>query len=492
VGLKLKPADGGATLVVDRSPFLVGRHPASDLIIDRPEINRRQSLIVHYNRGWVIHDLASANGFRVNGRRKIDSELYPGDILALGKSSWTVLEAGLPTAGDDPGDSENLAADLIGEIDSPGMEACGLIFRLDGNRLGSALVIARAIIGHADRADVQLPKRSIGTLQALVVRRDGAWFCHDLRTKGGIIRDGASHESVRLEDGLLLGMGDFQVEVRSRPLPEKWREMVADPEANRGDPTTAVRPGQPRLNDLPNPEDSFNEAAEAIGLDSVGSIGSRVMVGHGDHMDDRHRNWLSEARQAQLEGDFNRCHDRIRRIVKAFPDRLEYRQLLRRSQRKLARRRPSVYPWWNLPLLIPIQAASWMSLQWGSVDGGLRWAERGLRLDPFNPALHLIEAWAFERKNQGKACAWALSLARLRDESNLHVLRPLARLLQLNGDYERAINIWQTVHRLAPDDREAPEQLRMAMVQKTLRKGSYRGLSLRDEQAEDVTTSWAE
>ncbi len=87
----------------------------------------------------------------------------------------------------------------------------------------------------------------------------------------------------------------------------------------------------------------------------------------------------------------------------------------------------------------------------------------------------------------------SLRRANLRDKNNINVLRPMAKLLQLNADYNRAIKIWQQVLKIRPEDREAEQQMRMAMVQKTLKKSNFRGLSLRDEQYElDSQTSWIE
>jgi adenylate cyclase len=69
--------------VSDR-PVVVGRAPESDLLLAHESISRQHARIAHEDDGWVIRDLESKNGSRVNTFRISEQVLRNGDRLDLG------------------------------------------------------------------------------------------------------------------------------------------------------------------------------------------------------------------------------------------------------------------------------------------------------------------------------------------------------------------------------------------------------------------------
>lgn len=67
-------------------PFTVGRDPGNDVILRDPKVSRRHAEIVFERGFFVIHDLASANGTFINGRRVRVAPLTNGAKLRLGNS----------------------------------------------------------------------------------------------------------------------------------------------------------------------------------------------------------------------------------------------------------------------------------------------------------------------------------------------------------------------------------------------------------------------
>jgi hypothetical protein len=86
------PAVGGRALligddkrtVLSGSRMLIGRSRDCDITIDDPNVSRRHAELRNEDGRWIVRDLGSTNGIKVNGRRLEDSILQPGDELQLG------------------------------------------------------------------------------------------------------------------------------------------------------------------------------------------------------------------------------------------------------------------------------------------------------------------------------------------------------------------------------------------------------------------------
>ena len=80
-------------------PFTVGRDPGNDIILRDPKVSRHHAEIVFERGFFVVHDLASANGTYVNGKRVRVAPLTHGMKLRLGNSHGRFSEE-LPTEAD--------------------------------------------------------------------------------------------------------------------------------------------------------------------------------------------------------------------------------------------------------------------------------------------------------------------------------------------------------------------------------------------------------
>ena len=69
--------------VADR-PIVIGRSPDCDLLLQNESISRRHSRIAYEEDGWVIRDLGSKNGSRVNTFHVEEQLLRNGDRIDLG------------------------------------------------------------------------------------------------------------------------------------------------------------------------------------------------------------------------------------------------------------------------------------------------------------------------------------------------------------------------------------------------------------------------
>jgi pSer/pThr/pTyr-binding forkhead associated (FHA) protein len=77
-------------------PFTLGRDPGNDIIVRDPKVSRHHAEIVFERGFFVLHDLASANGTYVNGKRVRVAPLTHGARLRLGNTYGRFSEE-LPT-----------------------------------------------------------------------------------------------------------------------------------------------------------------------------------------------------------------------------------------------------------------------------------------------------------------------------------------------------------------------------------------------------------
>jgi hypothetical protein len=78
-GLGLPQAD---ELVAAR--LLIGRSSACQLVLADDTVSRRHAELRIEDGRWLLRDLGSSNGTWVNGRRVVEAEVRPGDLLHLG------------------------------------------------------------------------------------------------------------------------------------------------------------------------------------------------------------------------------------------------------------------------------------------------------------------------------------------------------------------------------------------------------------------------
>ena len=79
----------GKRTVLSGSRVLIGRSRDCDIMLDDPNVSRRHAELRRDNGGWVVADLASTNGVKVNGRRVEEQPLAPGDEITLGLAKLT-------------------------------------------------------------------------------------------------------------------------------------------------------------------------------------------------------------------------------------------------------------------------------------------------------------------------------------------------------------------------------------------------------------------
>ncbi len=86
-GITLRYTLAGQKKVVtlDRDRIVVGRSPASDLVIPEERISRQHATIFREGSEWAVFDMGSANGTQVNGKPVVKAVVRDGDVVTFGE-----------------------------------------------------------------------------------------------------------------------------------------------------------------------------------------------------------------------------------------------------------------------------------------------------------------------------------------------------------------------------------------------------------------------
>jgi hypothetical protein len=76
----------GERLPLGEDTLTIGRIPTSTIVLADPNVSRNHAEIRPQGTGWVLVDLGSTNGSRVNGGRIATHELRDGDELQFGNT----------------------------------------------------------------------------------------------------------------------------------------------------------------------------------------------------------------------------------------------------------------------------------------------------------------------------------------------------------------------------------------------------------------------
>jgi pSer/pThr/pTyr-binding forkhead associated (FHA) protein len=69
---------------------VIGRSREADVVVEDPNVSRRHAEVRPSGGSWMVRDLGSTNGVKVNGRRiQGPQSLKPGDTIELGTARVT-------------------------------------------------------------------------------------------------------------------------------------------------------------------------------------------------------------------------------------------------------------------------------------------------------------------------------------------------------------------------------------------------------------------
>jgi predicted component of type VI protein secretion system len=87
---ELVPLGGGDPIPLLKPELSVGRRESSDIVLRFPNVSGRHCELSVVDGHWVVKDLGSSNGTKVNGARVTEQRLEPGDTLSVSRHDFEI------------------------------------------------------------------------------------------------------------------------------------------------------------------------------------------------------------------------------------------------------------------------------------------------------------------------------------------------------------------------------------------------------------------
>lgn len=87
VGVGSLVLSDGSRVPIDQGPVTIGRNPDCEVVLADPNVSRRHAEVRRDSGGFLVNDLGSLNGMRVNGARVKEQRLVDGDEIVIGTTT---------------------------------------------------------------------------------------------------------------------------------------------------------------------------------------------------------------------------------------------------------------------------------------------------------------------------------------------------------------------------------------------------------------------
>lgn len=88
---ELVPIGGGDPIPLLKDKLRVGRRPGCDIVLRFPNVSSHHCELELIEGHWLVSDLNSRNGTKINGERVTRRWAYPGDQIAFAKHKFEIV-----------------------------------------------------------------------------------------------------------------------------------------------------------------------------------------------------------------------------------------------------------------------------------------------------------------------------------------------------------------------------------------------------------------
>ncbi len=290
---QLIPRGGGDPVLLPGIDITIGRDADCDVTLKTPGVSGRHCRMVFKNGEWLVKDLGSKNGIRVNGKKYEKARLPTGCTLTLGTTRFEVVygDAGTPPRAQEPPattrhgeaqagarkqppapatapSSSAPAPAPVTHTGKPQKRFLGKLTPEGGGEL-IPLLMERLVIGRHRDCDIHLDFSNISGRHCELEYRDGFWHVTDLGSRNGTRVNGQHVTSSVLMPGDILRVSKQRYEIDYKPEGD-----APPPEENPFEKSLLEKAGLQRSLDRdPNPNwlksDQDPEPEKRIDLESL-------------------------------------------------------------------------------------------------------------------------------------------------------------------------------------------------------------------------------
>ncbi|MFO0967902.1 MAG: FHA domain-containing protein [Gemmataceae bacterium] len=87
---ELIPVGGGDPVPLLREQMTLGRRESCDICLKFPNVSGLHCEFVYRSGHWIVRDMGSTNGLKVNGVKTAKRVLHPEDVITIAKRSFTI------------------------------------------------------------------------------------------------------------------------------------------------------------------------------------------------------------------------------------------------------------------------------------------------------------------------------------------------------------------------------------------------------------------
>lgn len=213
---------------IEESPVFIGRKSDNHIVLEDKNVSRKHAQILKVDDVYIIRDLDSTGGTRLNNEPVVENDIHTGDIIEIGNYKL-LFDSGIPederTAFDGEGtaldDGTALDQDRTMFFEEP--QAKLLVVKSDNLVAEINVEADELVFGREEGTDITIDDKRVSRQHCKIWRDGNEYKIMDLGSSNGTFVNGQKISESVITDGDRIQMGSniFEFCVESPVLPGK-------------------------------------------------------------------------------------------------------------------------------------------------------------------------------------------------------------------------------------------------------------------------------
>lgn len=210
----------GETVKMGRETISIGRSPDNDIVIDDPTVSRKHARLVFDGNQYIVEDLASTAGIKVNGNKVQKAPMPVGATLKLGDTEIVFGKTQDPPAKPRPAPSPRPAPAPVQPANNPAatrvigkQKTASWLAVTAGPDTGSTIQLTDGdnFIGRGRENELVLSDSYVSSRHAMVRIENGKSYVYDVGSKGGTKVNGTCLDGHDVGPNSVIRLGETEL-----------------------------------------------------------------------------------------------------------------------------------------------------------------------------------------------------------------------------------------------------------------------------------------